>query len=55
MARSNAAGSRLNVRGSTSAGTGVSPATRTISGTTQKVSAGTITSDPAGKSNAFRM
>ena len=47
MARSSVAAVMLNVTGSTSANTGVSPATRAISGMTQKVSAGKTTSLPA--------
>ena len=48
MARSTASGLSVNVAGSMSANTGVRPATRTISGTTQNVNAGTMTSLPAG-------
>jgi len=55
MARSAAFGSRVKVCGSMSANTGLRPATRVISGTTQKVRAGTMISDPAGKSSAFRI
>ncbi len=45
----------LNVFGSTSAKTTVSPATRASSGTTQKVSDGKMISEPAGRSSAFSM
>jgi len=45
----------VNVVGSMSTNTGVRPATRAISGTTQNVSAGTMISEPAGRSSAFRM
>ena len=55
MARSTALGSSVKVVGSMSANTGFRPATRTISGTTQKVNAGTTTSLPAGSCSAWRM
>ena len=55
MARATVAGVTLNVAGSTSAKTGVSPATRAISGITQKVSAGTTISLPGGNLSAWRM
>ena len=46
IARSNASAVMLNVTGSTSTNTGVSPAARAISGTTQNVSAGITISEP---------
>ena len=55
IARSAASGLIVNVAGSMSTNTGVRPATRAISGTTQNVSAGTMISEPAGNSSAFRM
>ena len=55
MARSIAAGDSVNVTGSMSANTGVRPATRAISGATQKVKAGTMISEPGGKSIDLRM
>ena len=55
MARSSVAAVTLKVAGSTSANTGVSPATRAISGMTQKVSAGNTISLPGAQSSARRM
>jgi hypothetical protein len=55
IARSSAAGSMVNVAGSTSANTTFRPATRASSGTTQKVSAGRMISEPRGSSSALRM
>ena len=53
IARSNAYGSSVEAsRGSTSAKTGLSPATRAISGMTQKVSAGRMISEPGGSRSA---
>ena len=55
IARSSAAGSIVNVAGSTSAKTTLRPATRASSGMTQNVSAGRTISDPGGRSSALRM
>ena len=53
--RSTESGSMLNVCGSTSAKTTVSPAARASSGTTQNVSDGKTISEPEGRSSAFSM